>query len=158
MEPQQLAIKDIHLPESLGWWPPAIGWWVLALSIPLLLVLLVWLYKRMTRKTAKKTAKKLLLQLKQDSTLEDKEKLSQLSILIRRVAISTSTRAETASLTGAAWLEYLDSSVNGTPFTQGQGQYLAEAQYQKTLAADLDIKQLIELTEDWLKAQKENKR
>ena len=26
----QLDLRDIHLPEAIGWWPPAIGWWLLA--------------------------------------------------------------------------------------------------------------------------------
>lgn len=156
MQPQQLELRDIHLPDAIGWWPPAIGWWLLAILIPLLIVLSIVLYKRITRKTAKKTAKKLLLKLKQDKTIDDKHKLQEISALIRRVAISVSPREKTASLTGQAWLNYLDSSVNGTPFTEGAGSLLADAHYQQAQATDLDISQLIALCEDWLKAQIQN--
>jgi hypothetical protein len=160
MEPQapQLDLKDIHLPDVINWWPPAIGWWLLAILIPLFCFFLFWLYKRLTRKTAIKTAKKLILQIKQNTQVDDKQKLTELSQLIRRVAISLSTRAETASLTGQAWLEYLDKSVIGTPFSQGAGKILATAQYQKTSPADIDIPSLIAVCENWLKAQKENKK
>jgi hypothetical protein len=153
MEPQQLPLRDIHLPEAIGWWPPAIGWWILAALIPLLFWFIVWLYKRITRKTAVKTAKKLLLALQQDTSLSDKDKLGELSALMRRVAISQSPRAETASLTGQAWLKFLDKSVQGAPFTQGAGKVLADAHYQKSITA-VDIVPVIKLCETWLKAQK----
>lgn len=154
MEPQKLALKDIHLPDTIGWWPPAIGWWVLAVLIPLFCWFVFWLYKRVTRKTPVKTAKNLLLVLKQDDVLADKDKLIVISKLIRRVSISLSPRTETASITGQAWLEHLDSSVQGTPFSQGIGKVLANVHYQKSVPADLDIASVIKLCETWLQAQK----
>lgn len=157
MEPGQLPLRDIHLPESIGWWPPAIGWWLLAILIPLLIALMVWLYRRITRKTAVKAAKKLLLQIKQDRQRDNNEKLKELSMLIRRVAISTAGRKECAGLTGQKWLEFLDHSVLGSPFTQGIGQLLANAPYQKSPPTDQEISQLTSLCDDWLNAQK-NKR
>ncbi len=153
MEPQKLPLKDIHLPDAIGWWPPAIGWWIIAVLIPLLCWFVFWLYKRVTRKTAVKTAKKILLTLKQDSSLDDKAKLAELSALMRRVAISQSPREEAASLTGQTWLEYLDKYVQGSPFTQGPGKILADVHYKKSISA-LDIAPVIKLCETWLKAQK----
>ncbi|MCK5188631.1 MAG: DUF4381 domain-containing protein [Methylococcales bacterium] len=157
MQAQQLALRDIHLPETLGWWPPAIGWWLLAILIPLLFVLIVWIYRRITRKTAIKTAKKLLLEIKRDNDLDDRQKLIELSALIRRVVVSHSFRNETASLTGQRWLEYLDSTVKGSPFTSGAGHFLADAHYQKSPVADVDISAVINVCENWLKSQKSKK-
>lgn len=156
METTQLPLKDIHLPDAIGWWPPAIGWWLSAVSATMLIVLLVWLYKRLTRKTAVKTAKKILAEIKQDKTLDNRKKAAELSILIRRVAISVSPRAQAAGLTGRAWLSYLDSSVKGSPFSEGVGRHLSDAPYRKTQLADAEIPQLISLCEDWLKAQAKN--
>ncbi|WP_027148511.1 DUF4381 domain-containing protein [Methylobacter tundripaludum] len=153
MNPTLLDLKDIHEPEAIGWWPPAIGWWVLAVLIPLLIILLVWFYKRLTRKTALKTAKKILAQIKQDTARDNLQKLGEISVLVRRVAISVSPRAKTAGLTGRQWLEFLDTSVKGTPFSEGIGQRLADAPYRKTPPTELEISQLIDLCEDWLKAQ-----
>ncbi|WP_027158667.1 DUF4381 domain-containing protein [Methylobacter luteus] len=153
MEPAQLPLKDIHMPEAIGWWPPAIGWWLIAISAPLLIVLLVWLYKRLTRKTAIKTAKKILAQIKQDKRLDNHGKVTELSVLIRRVAISVSPRTQAAGLTGQAWLAYLDCSVTGSPFSEGIGRHLSDAPYRKTQLADEEIPPLISLCEDWLKAQ-----
>lgn len=141
------------MPEAIGWWPPAMGWWLVAILAPLLIFLLVWLYKRLTRKTAVKTAKKILAQIKQDKTLDNHGKLVALSVLVRRVAISVSPREQAAGLTGQAWLAYLDSSVKGSPFSEGVGRHLSDAPYRKLQLADADIPPLISLCEDWLKAQ-----
>ncbi|MGZ4994906.1 MAG: DUF4381 domain-containing protein [Methylobacter sp.] len=153
MNPTLLDLKDIHEPEAIGWWPPAIGWWILAVLIPLLILLLVWLYKRLTRKTAIKTANNILAQIKQDQTRDNLQKLSDLSVLVRRVAISMSPRAKAAGLTGRQWLEFLDRSVKGLPFSDGAGRLLADAPYRKTPPTEQELSQLIDLCEDWLKAQ-----
>ncbi|MCK5830191.1 MAG: DUF4381 domain-containing protein [Methylococcales bacterium] len=157
MEPKALDLKDIHLPELVGWWPPAIGWWLAPIFILLLCTLIVWLYKYLTRKTAIKTANKQLLDIKENNTSTDIEKLANLSALLRRVAISISSRNECASLTGQAWLEYLNSTVKETPFTEGVGRYLATTHYKKVPDNDFDISQIITLCENWLKAQKNKK-
>lgn len=153
MNPTVLDLKDIHEPEAIGWWPPAIGWWILAVAIPLLIILLVWLYKRLTRKTAIKTSRKILVQIKQDATRDNLQKLCDLSVLIRRVAISISPREKAAGLTGRQWLAFLDTSVKGAPFSEGVGRLLADAPYRNTPPTEQEISQLIGLCEDWLKAQ-----
>ncbi len=157
MQAQQLSLRDIHLPETIGWWPPAIGWWISALLMIMLITIAILLYKRITRKTAVKTAKKILLSIKQNSSLADKEKLVALSELMRRVAVSLSPRKEIASLTGQAWLDYLDGTVKGAPFSSGVGTALAD-HYKKECPDDLDINRLIVLCEQWLLVQKENKK
>jgi hypothetical protein len=153
MNPTLLDLKDIHEPDAIGWWPPAIGWWILAVAIPLLIIFLVWFYKRLTRKTALKTAGKMLARIKQDATRDSFQKLSELSVLVRRVAISVSPRAKAAGLTGRQWLAFLDRSVKGLPFSEGVGQLLADAPYRKTPPTEQEISQLIDLCEDWLKSQ-----
>lgn len=158
MEHNKLPLRDIHLPEAIGWWPPAIGWWILAILIPLLIALVYWLYKRITRKTAIKAAKKLLLQIKYDQQRDNNQKLRDLSALIRRMAISTNIRNECAGLTGEDWLEFLDRSVLGSPFTEGAGRLLADAPYRNNQLTEQDITQLTSLCEDWLNAQTKRQR
>lgn len=51
MNPQDplAQLKDIHLPEAVGWWPPAPGWWLLALLALLVFSYLVRLLVRSYR-------------------------------------------------------------------------------------------------------------
>jgi len=153
MSPTELPLRDIHLPPEIGFFPVALGWWILLLIVPILAGFSFWLYRRLTRKTAVKTAKKLLLALK-TSDKATAEKLAELAILLRRVAISVSSRSECASLTGKAWLAYLDNSLKDKSFSEGVGQCLADVNYHKNAAIEVDMTALWALAERWLKAQK----
>lgn len=152
MNNSELTLRDIHIPDPIGWWPPAIGWWLVLVLVPLTLALLIWLYKGLTRKTALKSAKRLLLELRHDQTLTDYEKLCQLSILLRRTAISIYPRSNTASLTGRQWLELLDKTMPSPCFTEGPGAILIDAPYQKPETQLIDLEHLFELSERWMKA------
>ena len=48
MDPEQLPLRDLHLPDAIGWWPLATGWWILlGLAFAMLLVWTwLWLKKR----------------------------------------------------------------------------------------------------------------
>ncbi len=157
MQPTELLLKDIHEPVAIGWWPPAIGWWLLAITVPILIIFFVWVYKRLMRRTAIKTATKILSELKQDKTRNNLEMVAELSMLLRRVAISVSPRVKSAGLTGTQWLSFLDSTVKDSPFSNGIGQLLIEAPYRKMPVTEPERSQLISLCENWLKAQVQKK-
>ena len=151
---QSLALRDIHLPEAVSWWPPAIGWWLLLILIPLSIWGLYCLYKRLTRRTAIKSAKRVLAEIKLNDQHDPLQQLQALSAWLRRVAMSQDSRQQTAALTGDSWLRYLDQSVEGSPFSEGVGRVLADAQYRKTAPDNLDLVALTALCEDWLRGQK----
>ena len=158
MESAELPLKDIHLPDAIGWWPPAMGWWLLVILIPLMILLLIKLIRHITRSTAIKSAKRILTEIKQDSTKNELEKLREISILLRRVAVSVAPRANIAGLTGQAWLDFLDQGMKNKPFTQGIGQCLINTPYQNKISVNVDINQLILLCQQWLKVQAKRKK
>ncbi|MGD0958560.1 MAG: DUF4381 domain-containing protein [Methylomonas sp.] len=150
----ELPLKDIHLPEAIGFWPPAPGWYMLAVLLPALAVLSIWAFKRARRKTVFKSAGQMLLAIKQDNSLDGLQTLTALSAWLRRVAISTAPRENVAGLSGAAWLAYLDSRLPDAPFSQGAGRCLAESQYRRAAPEDIDLDALFTLCERWLIQQK----
>jgi hypothetical protein len=149
---EALALKDIHLPDTIGWWPPAPGWWLLPLALILLILAVRYAYRRFTEKTAVKSAQKLLLVLRQQS-LEPEQILSEISALLRRAAITLDSRNNVASLHGQNWLAYLDTNLPDAPFSQGIGRCLAEAHYRPVVQNDIDFNALFTLCERWLKQQ-----
>ena len=150
---QDLPLRDIHLPETISWFPPAIGWWFVAILIPISTYFLIALIQRLRQKTAVKAARKVLKQLQQNDSLNVLEKVRELSILLRRVAVSHSPNSEIGGLTGRAWLDYLDGSLKNAEFKNGIGRCLADAPYQKELPNDVDLPALFQLAQTWLNAQ-----
>lgn len=147
---QQLPLKDIHLPDSIGWWPPAPGWWLLPILLALLAIAIRLVYRRLTRRTPAKSAQKLLLNLSRCHSDNPIQTVAQLSALLRRAALSLDSRGEVAGLRGEAWLDYLDSFLPDAPFRQGVGRCLADAHYRPTAPDDIDIDALFALCERWL--------
>lgn len=156
MQAIELPLRDIHLPEAIGWWPPAIGWWILAVLIPLGIYFIFKLYKRITRKTALKAAKKHFEALREDQQLTEEERLTTLSSLMRRTAISLYPRTEVANLTGNDWLEFLNKSLIIRSFKGNTGRLLTEEVYRKK-EDSYYLAPLLNLCEDWLDNQKEPK-
>ncbi len=151
MQSLKLPLRDIHLPEAVSWWPPAIGWWLVALLMLLMVFYAFLFYKhRMKPKKAVKEAKNMLLELRQNNTLTAIEKISALSILLRRTAISLSTDPKVAGLTGQAWLTFLDQTMKGDFFCRGVGRMLVDSPYRPSPPSDTEIAQLLEGCENWL--------
>jgi len=141
---QQLPLRDIHLPEPISWWPPAPGWWgILALFILLLLPTLLVLRLRKKgelRRTSKASIDRVFTDYKTHGNSQ--HLIDELSVLLRRIALSHYPRSEVASLTGDAWLEFLDQGVERTAvqsgFSTGAGAVLALAPYQREVQIDVD--------------------
>jgi len=102
------ALRDIHLPHAIGWWPPAPGWWGLALFVLALGALAAWLLRRRRARTSR-------LALRELARIEagfvagaDRARLAgELSALLRRVALARFERARVAALHGEAWIAFL---------------------------------------------------
>ena len=154
MQPTELPLKDIHLPAAIDWFPPAIGWWCVAIFIPLILYAAIQYYRRYTRQTALKTANTLFITI-QHSPVSNAQKLRAVSQLLRRVAMSLSTRQQVASLTGESWLAFLDSSLQNNGFSQGCGRALLDAPYRDTNPSDAQLAEILQLCNQWLRVQKQ---
>ncbi|MCF6218340.1 MAG: DUF4381 domain-containing protein [Gammaproteobacteria bacterium] len=138
-------LRDIHLPEAISGWPPAPGWWLLLATL-LLLILLAWLsYRHYQRGAIKRASLRELEQLAHRYPDQPQQLLQQLSQLLRRAALATQPQDGVAGLSGHAWLAFLDDFSDGKPFTQGIGQVLSQAPYQKN-TADFEVEPLITLS------------
>lgn len=156
---QSIPLRDIHLPESVSWWPLAPGWWI-TLGLFLMAALVVYFLKFM--KERQQTERQVLDEFEKlvDSYKTNKEVnqlLVNVSQLLRRVSITRFEDEDVAGLTGNSWLKFLDdvfSDVKSKPsfsFQGELGELLVSGQYQKSSSIDENkLDQLLILSKAWL--------
>ena len=158
--PTTLELRDIHLPDPISWWPLAPGWWFVLAAIVLIIagvfLFRYYLKKQALRKTVAAELESICAQHKKDNNAL--VLVQSLSILLRRACISFYPRSEVASLTGDAWLKFLDDSMSDSncqnTFHSEHGRLLATAPYlAENSKLDIDAEKLIQLCENWLRAQ-----
>ena len=64
MDPQQIPLRGLHLPESVGWWPLAPGWWLL---LALLVAAAGFLLRAFLRRRAHAAARRKALRQLEES-------------------------------------------------------------------------------------------
>jgi uncharacterized membrane-anchored protein YhcB (DUF1043 family) len=107
-------LRDIHLPVSAGWWPPAPGWWLLAAAGLLCLVLTVrgwqrWQQRNRRWQTVQRELEALRAQL-QTQSQNSPAWFSQLNALLKRVARDIYPLQPIAALSGDDWVAFLRHS------------------------------------------------
>lgn len=140
MDPSQLPLRDLHLPDPVGWWPLAPGWWLLLATVA---IVAVWLARmalsRRRQGMARRHAARTLRQLERRYA-DDRDAVQlaiDVSALLRRAMLAYAPRADVAGLTGAAWLEWLDSGLDKPAFADGAGRALVDLPYRRP-GADYD--------------------
>ena len=132
MNPEELPLRDLHLPDAVGWWPLAPGWWLLGV---LAMLALGWLVRRYLahrrRGAARRYALKRLEALSAEYARDGNAVAlgAELSELVRRTMLAYAPRADVAGLTGEAWLEWLDRDLDRSHFAEGDGRPLIEWPY-----------------------------
>ena len=145
-------LQDIHLPEAIGFWPPAWGWWLLLVLIIVALGSIIYFLRRHKSRNAYRALA--LAELRtiqaQYSVEKNSEYLQAISILLRRVALSGFGATFNASLKGGDWLLWLDaqSKKASADFSEGAGRALLIGPYQKNPAFDRIA--LHKLVETWI--------
>ena len=156
MNPVEIPLRDLHLPEMTGWWPLAPGWWVLIALAFCGLVYLAWqAFRKFQNNAARRSALSQLRYLKAEySWTGDATSLGiRLSELLRRAMLAYAPREEVAGLTGADWLQWLDRGLPEKTFTEGPGRNIESLPYRRADqdTTEDDISALIDAVQQRLK-------
>ena len=126
-----LDLRDIHAAAPPAFWPPAPGWWVLAvLLLVVLLVTGLWLIKHLRQRRYRR---QILDEFERITRCYSKDNCAEFiaaqSTLMRRIALKRYSRSQVASLTGSAWLRFLDETGGNGQFERGVGRVLKDGAY-----------------------------
>ena len=147
MDPEQIPLRDLHLPEAIGWWPLAPGWWAL---IVLALIGLGFLLRHYLKIRARGAARRHALRQLDQLTAEYEQHRdavtfsSHLSELLRRTMLAYAPRHDVAGLTGDEWLAWLDRDFDQPKFQTDAGRKLLELPYRRP-DEDIAAMQLIDV-------------
>lgn len=147
------ALRPLHLPDTVGWWPPAPGWWLLGIALIAVVTLGIRALRRRRRRSRYRRAAlaELAACAREARASGDAQGFAaNASAILRRAALHRYPRARVAPLCGDAWLAFLEESGRISGFRDGAGRVLGEAVYAGTLQCDVSA--LEELCRHWLKA------
>lgn len=149
-------LRDIHLPPPVDAWPPAPGWWLLAIVIiGVLVALALLLFRRWRANRYRREALEELTNLRRayEQHGDVEAWLRDYEALLKRVALTRYPREEVASLTGEAWVAFLDNTIGSHEFSMGPGQVLIDGHYRPAseLNAGIEVDALHELGKQWIK-------
>lgn len=109
MNPQDplAQLRDIQLPATGGWWPPAPGWWLVTLLAIAAVAVLAWLWHRQRQKHRWKRSALQELQQLEHSARTSQEWFSALNALLKRVARRSYPDKHPEAMTGQQWINFL---------------------------------------------------
>lgn len=145
-------LRDIHLPLPVESWPPAPGWWLLMLvGIGLILAALYWSWRSYKANGYRRDGIRQLDAILRafESHGDIRRYLEEYQLLLKRVALTCYDRDIVASLSGEAWVAFLDKSTGGMEFSIGEGQVLIAENYVPEPQAD--VQKLNELGRFWIR-------
>jgi hypothetical protein len=135
-------LRDLHLPEPPGLWPPAPGWWMLGIVVfAALMVLAIRVYRARRRSRPLRHAIGALDRLLADNReqrLPPRDFANAVNELLKRALIYGARRSDAAPLSGPAWLSYLDRIVASDVFTNGAGAALGQRRFAPDFEPDPD--------------------
>jgi hypothetical protein len=150
------ALHPLRDPAAIGWWPLAPGWWLLiAVAILAIGILCYYLVRRYRANAYRRLA---LAQLQQIQAhchdgMEDEGHLQKIAgetnSLLKAVALRAFSREDIASLSGEAWLEFLNTTQSGKANKSEFPAGFANAAYVAG-APELDNEALFRAAKAWI--------
>ena len=145
-------LRDIHQPNMIENWPPAPGWWLLAiLALVFLIVVINRCLRHWRDNQYRREAIKEINELLKDWQYHQNDQvyLTSLQELLKRVALTAFPRDKVASLTGEAWVQFLDRSTDSRDFSVGEMELLVDGAYKPSLVVNIESIQY--LATQWIK-------
>jgi Domain of unknown function (DUF4381) len=135
-------LHDFYQPPPPAWIPQTAGWYVVfALAGIAILWLAVYSLRRWLNNRYRREALRELALLPPE----------QFSSLLKRTAITAWSRENVASLSGEAWVNFLNASTAGDLFQRAPGNSIEDLALRPTTLSDGDKDELRKITAEWIR-------
>ena len=147
------GLIDIPLPQPVSLLPQT---WPSRIAIALLLaaaIAAVWRivhHRHVNRYRREALAELGRIEQAVDADKAPAELVTRLAVLVRRTALAAFPRERIAPLAGPAWLSFLDSTYDGSEFSEGPGRLLASAPYQRIAPDGGEVRSLAAVVRRWI--------
>jgi len=154
-------LADIHLPEPVGFWPPAPGWWILAVVL-LIAAGLAWRWYARER-ARREIVGHALAELDRcyqrytaadgDSETADERRLryvNEVNSVLRRVALVHFPGANVASLGGREWVDFIRENGDSSRLDDELAVALSYGRFQTR--CDVNTEALYDLGQAWIRS------
>lgn len=148
MDETALPLRDLHLPDAIGWWPLAPGWWGVIVVLAIVVGYGLWrAYLQRQFNAPRRYAMRELAHYEAEYLQHRNPVMlgKQLSELLRRGMLAYAPREEVAGLTGDEWLAWLDHGMPLPYFHTEGGKSLLNLPYRDPDGdfSDVDISALL---------------
>jgi hypothetical protein len=141
---------EVVSPQAISWLPQTTGWWWL--GAVLLAVFAQYAWRRLRywyRNRYRREATERLRQL--GDTADQSTLVAELNRLLKLTALAAFSREQVASLSGEAWVNFLNRQCTTPPFSAQQGQLLALGTYTGQTVATENRQQMVDACITWVR-------
>lgn len=101
-------LRDVHVPDSVSWWPLAIGWWVIIGLVALIALLL--LIRTLIKKHHYRYVRFAVVELKELQHNHDPRWLAKSQHIMRRLSLCYVDQTKIRSLSQSEWIYFLKAT------------------------------------------------
>lgn len=146
-------LRDIHLPQTGGFWPPAPGWWLLAALLLIAITALIWLIRRRYQRNRWLRLAKTELARLERTAAKQPQWFAEVNQLLKRVARERYPDQYPEACSGEQWQTFLlEHLPKGRIARQPIAEALVNSPWQPEPTAE--PAQVLDFARTWLEAQK----
>jgi len=137
------ALHGFYEPAPPTWVPQTAGWYCVFAAAA---IAAIWIVVRSIRKWV-------FNRYRRDALRElQTMKVKELSALLKRTALSAWPRTKVASLSGRAWLGFLDGTLSGGGFLTAPGNQIEDVAISQVNLSSEEERQLRDLVAKWIRS------
>ena len=140
--------QEIVAPAPIDWLPQTPGWWFV--GAVLVLAIVRWSWRRLRHWYHNRYRGEAIVRLKHIAGIVDDSFTLELNKLLKITALTAYSRPDVANLTGATWVNFLNSHCDRAVFVDEQADVLANGSYLPRILEQTTREELLQSSRHWV--------